>query len=137
MCVISGIRLTSLRASLMDTDVTWVAPDTVYFSMGEVSCAIICVCIPILRPLATWSNRLCRRPQEGNEASVSRNSSKWRKYLSDETDHLEKQASVHTLNNVDNSHLISENNILDIIVPKPSSYHLKLYGRGPNALDNR
>lgn len=100
---------------LTDTDVTWVAPETVYFSMAEVSCAIICVCVPTLRPLVTRSNRLCRRPQEANGAPVSRNSSEWRKYLSNETDDLETQTSVHSLNNVDNSHLINENNSLDRI----------------------
>jgi hypothetical protein len=136
-CVISAIRLTSLRASLVDTDVTWVAPETVYLSMGEVSCAIICVCIPTLRPLVTRSGRLCRRSHERNEAPVSRNSSEWRKYLSDETDHLETQTSVHSLNNVDNTHLISENILLDRVIQKPSSCHLKLCGRGSNALDKK
>ena len=135
--MISAIRLTSLRASLMDPDVTWTGPVTVYLSIGEVTCAIICVCVPTLRPLVARSNRLCRRTQEGNGAPVSRNSSEWRKYLSNGTDHLETQTTVHSLNNVDNSHLISENDPLDRIIQEPSSCHLKLCGRGPKALDNR
>lgn len=135
--MISAIRLTSLRASLMDPDVTWTGPETVYLSIGEVTCAIICVCVPTLRPLVARSNRLCRRAQEGNEAPVSRNSSEWRKYLSDGTDHLETQTTVHSLDNVDNSYLISESNCLDRIIQEPSSCHLKLCGRGPKALDNR
>ncbi|CZR51377.1 uncharacterized protein PAC_01252 [Phialocephala subalpina] len=55
-CAISVIRITTLRSSLMETDVTWTMPTTVLWSMAEVLCAIICVCIPTLRPLVT---RLC------------------------------------------------------------------------------
>jgi hypothetical protein len=93
-CVISGIRIRSLRASLTDTDITWTTPETAFWSMGEVSSAIMCVCIP--RP---------HKPKEAGESEDS--SARWRNQLSDETGHLETQPSVHSLANVDNKRLIS------------------------------
>ena len=66
-CVISSIRITTLRASTMSSDVTWTTPMTVLWSMGEVTCAIVCVCVPTLRPLVTRSYRLWSRPHERNE----------------------------------------------------------------------
>ncbi|KAK4466871.1 hypothetical protein QBC42DRAFT_319031 [Cladorrhinum samala] len=50
-CVISAIRLTTLRPSFEDPDVTWTSATTVFFSVGEVACSIVCLCIPTLRPL--------------------------------------------------------------------------------------
>ncbi|KAF5846440.1 hypothetical protein GGP41_003892 [Bipolaris sorokiniana] len=54
-CAISIIRLTTLRSSTMSDDPTWAMQNTVLWSTVEVACAIICVCIPTLRPLL----RLC------------------------------------------------------------------------------
>ncbi|KXX74748.1 hypothetical protein MMYC01_209107, partial [Madurella mycetomatis] len=50
-CVISGIRLTTIRPSLQDPDLTWTSAQTVLWSFGEVTCSIVCLCIPTLRPL--------------------------------------------------------------------------------------
>ncbi|KAK4153781.1 hypothetical protein C8A00DRAFT_15023 [Chaetomidium leptoderma] len=50
-CAISCIRLTTLRSSLRDPDVTWTAATTMFWSLGEVTCSIVCLCIPTLRPL--------------------------------------------------------------------------------------
>jgi hypothetical protein len=76
--------------------------------MGEVSSAIMCVCIPTLRPLVTRSYKPWRRPHKPKEAGESEDSSaRWRNQLSDETGHLETQPSVHSLANVDNKRLIS------------------------------
>ncbi|EMD84932.1 hypothetical protein COCC4DRAFT_154659 [Bipolaris maydis ATCC 48331] len=50
-CAISIIRLTTLRSSTMSDDPTWAMQNTVLWSTVEVACAIICVCIPTLRPL--------------------------------------------------------------------------------------
>ncbi|KAH6663234.1 hypothetical protein B0J14DRAFT_707230 [Halenospora varia] len=71
-CAISVIRLTTLRASLMSTDVTWTMPTTLIWSMAEVLCAIICVCIPTLRPLVVRSCRLWRRHPDANETNKSK-----------------------------------------------------------------
>ncbi|KAK3934500.1 hypothetical protein QBC46DRAFT_399590 [Diplogelasinospora grovesii] len=50
-CAISAYRITTLRASLMGEDATWTSATTVFWSLGEVTCATICLCIPTLRPL--------------------------------------------------------------------------------------
>ncbi|ORY16225.1 hypothetical protein BCR34DRAFT_476626 [Clohesyomyces aquaticus] len=50
-CAISIIRLTTLRASTLGPDPTYTMPNTVIWSVAEVTCAIICACIPTLRPL--------------------------------------------------------------------------------------
>jgi hypothetical protein len=133
-CAISGIRITSLRASLMDTDVTWTAPETALWSMGEVSSAIVCVCVPTLRSLVTHSYKPWRL-HEAKEATGSKGSiGRWRNQLSNEIDHLETQPSVHSSANVGDERLISEIS-LDIIIQKPSSYHLPESGREPNTLN--
>ncbi len=50
-CVISAVRLTTLHASLQDEDFSWASAKTVFWSVGEVTCSIVCLCIPTLRPL--------------------------------------------------------------------------------------
>ncbi|KAL2179685.1 uncharacterized protein P884DRAFT_239229 [Thermothelomyces heterothallicus CBS 202.75] len=50
-CVISALRLTTLHASLQERDVTWTSAKTIFWSVGEVACSIVCLCIPTLRPL--------------------------------------------------------------------------------------
>ncbi|KAE9367290.1 hypothetical protein N431DRAFT_382891 [Stipitochalara longipes BDJ] len=122
-CAISGIRITSLHASLTNTDVTWTAPQTALWSMGEVSCAIICVCVPTLRPLLTRPCKLRRRRQRVKEAREFRNSSeRGGKQISEES-HLETQPSMHSSTDVDGG-LTSEIS-LDLIIQKPSSCYLK------------
>ncbi|KAK3897915.1 hypothetical protein C8A05DRAFT_19414 [Staphylotrichum tortipilum] len=55
-CVISAIRLTTLPASLRDPDISWTSATTVFWSVGEVTCSTVCLCIPTLRPLlGSWS----------------------------------------------------------------------------------
>ena len=121
---------------LFRSDVTWTAPETVLWSMGEVSCAIICVCVPTLKPLISRSYKLWRRPHKAKEARRSRGSSeRWRKQLSDETGNLETQPSVHSSANVDDNPLISEIS-LDGIIQKPSSCHLQDCEGGPHTLNN-
>ncbi|KAK4235822.1 hypothetical protein C8A03DRAFT_17469 [Achaetomium macrosporum] len=50
-CVISAIRLTTLDISLRDPDVSWTSAITCFWSLGEVTSSILCLCIPTLRPL--------------------------------------------------------------------------------------
>ncbi|KAM0329339.1 hypothetical protein ACHAQA_004644 [Verticillium albo-atrum] len=69
-CVISALRLSTLRAGLFDPDASWVMPKTVFWSVGEITCAILCLCIPVLRPLlggrAKW-----QRWRTGGQAAVN------------------------------------------------------------------
>lgn len=119
-CVISAFRITSLRASLTDSDVTWTAPDTAMWSMGEATCAIICVCVPTLRPLVARLYRPWRRPHRTNDVvNYKDTSGRWGEQLSDETGHLETQLPIHSPTNVEDEHLRG-NISLDRIVPKPS-----------------
>lgn len=60
-CAISLIRIQYLRIS---TDITWDNIDASCWSIAEPCCAIICACLPVLRPLASkllcgvaWSSR--------------------------------------------------------------------------------
>ena len=60
-CVISAIRLTTLPDSLRDPDVSWTSAKTVFWSVGEVTCSTVCLCIPTLRPLlgsCSWLRRI-------------------------------------------------------------------------------
>ncbi|KAF5519088.1 Satratoxin biosynthesis SC1 cluster protein 4 [Colletotrichum aenigma] len=50
-CAISFIRLTTLRSSATSTDPTYNTVVAGIWSITELCCAIICVCIPTLRPL--------------------------------------------------------------------------------------
>ncbi|KAL2194182.1 hypothetical protein P885DRAFT_43521 [Corynascus similis CBS 632.67] len=63
-CIFSGVRLTTLHASLRDSDVTWTSAITIFWSVAEVACSIICLCIPTLRPL--MGSCCTRRTCEGN-----------------------------------------------------------------------
>lgn len=123
-CVISAIRITSLRATLTDADVTWTAVDTALWSMGEATCAIICVCIPTLRPLVTGLDRLWRRQHRTDESMKYKDSTgRWGKQLSDDTGHPETQPHAYALMNVDDEHMRGDIS-LDSIIPKPSSCYL-------------
>ncbi|KAI8241078.1 Satratoxin biosynthesis SC1 cluster protein 4 [Colletotrichum sp. SAR 10_96] len=50
-CAISVIRLTTLKSSATSTDPTYNTVVAGIWSITELCCAIICVCIPTLRPL--------------------------------------------------------------------------------------
>ncbi|KAK4157293.1 hypothetical protein C8A00DRAFT_11824 [Chaetomidium leptoderma] len=65
-CIISALRLTTLHASLRDPDASWTAATTVYWTFGEVTCSIVCLCIPTLRPLLGTCCCSRRRSGEGN-----------------------------------------------------------------------
>lgn len=122
-CVISVIRITSLRESITNPDITWTAPETVLWSVSEVSCAIICVCVPTLRPLVNI--RLSKpRPHELNEGRESGGSSgilkKQRSYGSG---HLESQPSTYSPTNADDERLTGEVS-LNGTIQKPSGCYL-------------
>jgi len=76
-CVISAVRLTTLHASLEDADFSWTSAKTVFWSVGEVTCSVVCLCIPTLRPLL---GRSCcpRLSREG--AIVDRPTKQFRLY---------------------------------------------------------
>lgn len=124
-CVISTIRITSLHASITETDVTWTAPHTVLWSLGEVTCAIICACVPTLRPLLNPSYRpWMRRPYEANERSRSKGSSWFRRQRSCDLSNLDTQASVHLPATIPDDRVRGEL-CRDETIPKPSSCHLQ------------
>ncbi|KAH7032600.1 uncharacterized protein B0I36DRAFT_319684 [Microdochium trichocladiopsis] len=50
-CVISVVRITRLYAAIMSTDPPWHTIEVAIWSVVELSCAVVCVCIPTLRPL--------------------------------------------------------------------------------------
>ncbi|KAH6683486.1 hypothetical protein F5X68DRAFT_262941 [Plectosphaerella plurivora] len=50
-CVISGLRLSTLREAISSPDSSWSMAKTIFWSMGESTSAIVCLCIPTLRPL--------------------------------------------------------------------------------------
>lgn len=49
--MISALRLPTLNESLHGPDIGWASGRTVFWSLGEVTCSIVCLCIPTLRPL--------------------------------------------------------------------------------------
>jgi hypothetical protein len=63
-CVISALRLTTLRASLQAPDLSWTSSRTVLWSTAEISCSVICLCIPTLRPLLAACTGDQREPQD-------------------------------------------------------------------------
>lgn len=69
-CAISIIRLTTLRASTLSADPTWTMASTVTWSVSEAACAILCVCIPTLRPLLRRLNGWRVHPGNLNELVV-------------------------------------------------------------------
>ncbi|KAL2151788.1 hypothetical protein VTH82DRAFT_6886 [Thermothelomyces myriococcoides] len=50
-CIISAVRLSTIHAALQEPDITWASAKTIFWSVGEVACSIVCLCIPTLRPL--------------------------------------------------------------------------------------
>ncbi|KAH7376918.1 hypothetical protein B0T11DRAFT_24986 [Plectosphaerella cucumerina] len=60
-CVISGMRLSTLRESIGNPDSSWVMANTVFYSMGELTAAIVCLCVPTLRPLLSGFKRQSSR----------------------------------------------------------------------------
>jgi hypothetical protein len=58
ICAISVIRLKTLYGALLGRDPSWGMSTTLFWSVGEATCAFLCLCIPTLRPL------LGRRQQE-------------------------------------------------------------------------
>jgi hypothetical protein len=69
-CVISVLRLTSLRASTKSVDITWDKAYSAFYGVIEVNTGILCSCIVTLRPLFHhlipsldhWRDALGRRP---------------------------------------------------------------------------
>jgi hypothetical protein len=70
-CAISIIRLTTLRASTLSEDPTWTMANTVIWSVAEAACAILCVCIPTLRPLLRRFNGWRMYSYNPNELIIS------------------------------------------------------------------
>ena len=50
-CIISIVRLFTLRDSIDTDDPTWDNVPTSYWTVVELNCGIICACLPTLRPL--------------------------------------------------------------------------------------
>ncbi|KAK0374674.1 integral membrane protein [Colletotrichum limetticola] len=61
-CAISVIRLTTLKSSSTSTDATYNTVIAGIWSITELSCAIICVCVPTLRPLLGGKSSRARPP---------------------------------------------------------------------------
>ncbi|KAK4158929.1 hypothetical protein QBC43DRAFT_362946 [Cladorrhinum sp. PSN259] len=57
-CLVSVMRINTIRQSLHGTDLSWASSTTVLWSFAEVTCSIVCLCIPTLRPLL--GGCLCR-----------------------------------------------------------------------------
>lgn len=129
-CAISVIRITTLHASITNMDVTWGTPSALFWSIAEATCAIICVCIPTLRPLVTQSYKSWPRPKEANEAKEPRGRVSIQQ--SYEMSCLETQASVDSSANVDDERVRSEVS-LDKMIQKPSSCHLPDCGPKPDS----
>ncbi|CRK39160.1 hypothetical protein BN1723_000699 [Verticillium longisporum] len=68
-CIISAIRISTVHRGLFDTDASWVMAKTVYWSVGEITCAMVCLCIPVLRPLLGGRANL-RRWRSGAHVEV-------------------------------------------------------------------
>ncbi|KAH7237960.1 hypothetical protein B0J15DRAFT_353427, partial [Fusarium solani] len=50
-CAISVIRIFTLRKSTTNSDPTWNTAMPAIWSVAELSCAVVCLCVPTLRPL--------------------------------------------------------------------------------------
>ncbi|OHE92925.1 integral membrane protein [Colletotrichum orchidophilum] len=61
-CAISVIRLTTLKSSSTSNDITYHTVIAGIWSITELSCAIICLCVPTLRPLLSGQNLRVRWP---------------------------------------------------------------------------
>ncbi|KAM0608344.1 hypothetical protein D7B24_000547 [Verticillium nonalfalfae] len=68
-CIISAIRISTVHRGLFDADASWVMTRTVYWSVGEITCAMLCLCIPVLRPLLGGRANL-RRWRSGAQVEV-------------------------------------------------------------------
>ncbi|OLN81893.1 hypothetical protein CCHL11_07044 [Colletotrichum chlorophyti] len=55
-CAISVVRITTLRQSSTSDDGTYDSVIAGIWSITELSCAIVCVCVPTLRPLLGWQS---------------------------------------------------------------------------------
>jgi hypothetical protein len=69
-CAISAIRITTLHAALMGTDQSWNMATTLFWSVAEATCAILCLCIPTLRPLLVRRKRLRSGPNGAEEPEL-------------------------------------------------------------------
>ncbi|KAK1752765.1 hypothetical protein QBC47DRAFT_389229 [Echria macrotheca] len=49
-CIISIVRLFTLRAATSTTDPSWANAPSAYWSVVELNCGILCACLPTLRP---------------------------------------------------------------------------------------
>ncbi|KAM0283876.1 hypothetical protein ACHAQH_002257 [Verticillium albo-atrum] len=71
-CVISAVRISTLHDGLFDSDASWVMARTIFWSLGEITCAILCLCIPVLRPLLGGRARAnLRRWRSGGQADIA------------------------------------------------------------------
>ncbi|OHX00016.1 integral membrane protein, partial [Colletotrichum incanum] len=61
-CAISVVRITTLKTSSTSDDPTYNTVIAGVWSITEVSCAIICVCVPTFRPLIGGQNSRIRPP---------------------------------------------------------------------------
>ncbi|KAH8696769.1 hypothetical protein GQ44DRAFT_634273 [Phaeosphaeriaceae sp. PMI808] len=50
-CIVSILRLTSLRASTQSTDITWNKVYSAFYAVIEINTGILCSCVVTLRPL--------------------------------------------------------------------------------------
>ena len=50
-CIISIVRLFTLRSAIDTVDPTWDNVPTSYWTVVELNCGILCACLPTLRPL--------------------------------------------------------------------------------------
>ena len=50
-CIISIVRLFTLRSAIDTHDPTWDNSPTSYWTIVELNCGILCACLPTLRPL--------------------------------------------------------------------------------------
>ncbi|KAJ0160236.1 hypothetical protein CTA2_8324, partial [Colletotrichum tanaceti] len=61
-CAISAVRITTLKQSVTSDDRTYDSVIAGIWSITELSCAIICVCVPTLRPLLGGQKSRIRPP---------------------------------------------------------------------------
>jgi len=67
-CVISVIRILTLKSASLTRDPTWDNVATMCWSVTELCCGIICACIPTLRPLAM---QLCSRMMQSRSRNIA------------------------------------------------------------------
>ncbi|KZL78215.1 integral membrane protein [Colletotrichum tofieldiae] len=69
-CLISTIRLYSLKLAAETNDPNWGVVDAAMWSVAECNVAVLCACIPTLRPLANKVYEKFRSSNESEKAGV-------------------------------------------------------------------